>query len=368
MRYSVSPERSLLLAVFGFILLLLAVNAAAAPQQPAADCTRLITDYSPTKLQKELNEAAATGCRISRALPGLARNPVADMFLTLASPKYEETSGALVTMEKIPSGSANYEYAVVKFFARISSWERDINKAAARGFRVVPGNTFTLRQGFVFGTMDVPISIMEKAPDSSGAVQYAVVEARQMGNFERELDRHFQDGYGVIWLGHITDHKVALMEKRGSSAVEARLLVASKDDELQQKLRAVAGEHFCIVASTTSLTGAWHGYRLAYMEKCETSPEYIFVKNDQKARTDFDKAITNGYRLVPAGVFGETITLVKAPAGEHYEYRFFTNSAEADEAKKAGYTELRLSDSIRLGGLVLEREVASAREAPQQQP
>jgi len=144
MRYCLSPERNLLLAVFGFLLLLLAANVAAAPQQPPADCTRLITDYSPAKLQKELNEAAAAGCRISRALTGPVLNPVADTLLTLYSFNYSETSGALVTMEKIPSGSANYEYAVIRLFSRLSGWERDINKAAARGFRVVPGSTFIL--------------------------------------------------------------------------------------------------------------------------------------------------------------------------------------------------------------------------------
>ncbi len=363
MRYSVSPGTNLLLAVFGFIVLLLAATAAAVPQQPAADCTRLITDYSPTKLQKELNAAAAAGCRISRALPGRVLNPVADMFLTLASPKYSETSGALVTMEKIPSGSANYEYAVIKLFVRASSWERDINAAAARGFRVVPGNTFTLKRGAVFGTVDTPITIMEKAPNTSGAAQYAVVEARQTGNFERNLNQHFADGYGLLWLGPLWALKIGLMEKRGSSAVVARLLVASKDDELQQKLRAAAGEGFCLIASASLGKD-----QSVYMEKCETPPEYAFVKNDQKARADFDKAIADGYRLVPAGVFGETITLVKAPAGKHYEYRFFTNSAEADEAKKMGFTELRLSDFIRMGGFVLEREVITAPEAPQQRP
>jgi len=49
-------------------------------------------------------------------------------------------------------------------------------------------------------------------------------------------------------------------------------------------------------------------------------------------------AVADRYRLVPAGIFGQVITLVKASAGERYEYHFVKNAAEADEAKKTGFT------------------------------
>lgn len=367
MRHSISTGTNRLLAVFGFLVSLLAA-AAAVPQQPPPEPARVISAYNPAKLQKKLNEAAAAGYRIIRAFPGRTLNPAADIFLTFASPRYTETSGAIVSMEKIPSGSANYEYAVIRLHVHTSSWERDINAAAARGFRVVPGNTFSLQQGFVFGTSDVPITIMEKAPGSSGAAHYAVVEARPMDNFERELKQHFEDGYALIWLGRRTDHKMALLEKRGSSPFPARVLVTSKDSELQEKVRAAAGERFCMVASESRFASVSHRFLLVYMEKCDTAPEYTFVKNDKKARAEFDKATADGYRLVPAGIFGETITLVKAPAGKHYEYRFATSSAEMDEATKAGFTGLLLSVPVRLGGVVLEREVTTAAAAPQPRP
>jgi len=151
------------------------------------------------------------------------------------------------------------------------------------------------------------------------------------------------------------------MEKRGTSRVEGRLLVAKTDEELEQKLRASAAECFCIVYTESTLEDASHGDHLAYLEKCKASPEYIFMKNDQKARADFDKAVADGYRLVPAGIFGKAITLVKAPTGERYEYRFVKNKAEADEAKNNGYAELPLSYPI-WHGFALER--AAARETP----
>ncbi len=141
-------------------------------------------------------------------------------------------------------------------------------------------------------------------------------------------------------------------------------------EELEQKLHASAAERFCIVASET-LGDPSHGERFAYLEKCDTAPEYIFRENDQNSLADFNKAVANGYRLVPGGIFGQVITLVKAPAGERYEYRFVKNTAEAAEAKKTGYTELPLSYPIRLGGFVggaMEGKVLSTPKMSQQGP
>jgi hypothetical protein len=344
------------------IVFLLAITVAAMPQQPPADSTRLVKGDNPSRLEKELNQAAADGYRISRAGPGRVHNAVANFFLSGNGP--HETSGAIITMEKIPAGNANYQYRVIRLFVRLSSWEHDINKAAAQGFHVVPGyGTFAIRLGAVLGTTETLITIIEKAAGISEAAQYAVAEARQMGNFERDVNQRFADGYGMIHVGQFHALHAALMEKRGNSPVEERLLVAKTDEELEQKLRASATECFCIVYTESTLEDASHGDRFAYLEKCKTAPEYMFMKNDQKARADFDKTVADGYRLVPAGIFGKAITLVKAPTGKRYEYRFVKNKAEADEAKKEGYAELPLSYPI-WHGFALEREVPAVSEAP----
>jgi hypothetical protein len=296
----------------GLIVLLLAVTAAAMPQQPATS-TRLIKGDNPSKLEKELNEAADDGYRISRAGSGRVHNPVANLLLS-GGP--HDASGAIITMEKVPAGTANCQYRVIRLFVRLSSWERDINQAAAQGFRVVPGyGTFAIRLGAVLGTTETLITIMEKAPEASDVMQYAVAEARQMGNFEREVNRRFADGYAMIYVGRFYALHAALMEKRGTSRVEGRLLVAKTDEELEQKLRASAAECFCIVYTESTLEDASHGDHLAYLEKCKASPEYIFVKNDQKARADFDKAVADGYRLVPAGILVKRSRWLRRPPG-----------------------------------------------------
>lgn len=344
------------------------------PQQPTANPTPQITADNPSTLEKESNEAAAEGYRIYRAFPGRVHNAVTNFLLSgnldpLAGLGPHETTGAIVTMERTPAGSANCQYRVIRLFARLSSWERDINEAAARGFRIVPGyGTFPIRRGAVLGTATTLITIMEKTPGASEFPQYSVAEARQMDNFEREVNQRFADGYGLVWLGRNWALNVALMEKDGHAPVEGRLLAANKMEKLEQKLYAGAAERFCIVSSET-LGNPSYGDRLAYLEKCDAAPEYIFTKNERKSLADFNKAVADGYRLVPGGIFGQVITLVKAPVGERYEYRFVKNTAEADEAKKAGYTELPLSYPIRLGGFVggvLERRVLPTPNVSQQ--
>jgi hypothetical protein len=200
------------------------------------------------------------------------------------------------------------------------------------------------------------------AAASAGGFQ--AEEARQMGNFGREVNQHFADGYGMIYVGRFYAIHAALMEKRGNSPVEERLLVAGKDEELEQKLRESAAESFCIIHAESTLVDSSHGDRYAYLEKCEAPPEYTFTMNDQKARADFDKAVAEGYRIVPSGIFGKTITLIKAPAGNRYDYWFAKDSLEADEAKKKGYAELPLSFPI-WRSFVLEKKVSAAHEAQQ---
>src|SRR5215469_15624166 len=222
------------------LIVLVAVGGTAMPQQPTADSTRLVKRDNPSKLEKQLNEAAADGYRISRAAPERIHNSVANLLLAGG---HDETSGAVVLMEKIPSGSANYQYAVIRLFARVSSWERDINKAASQGFRVVPDyGTLTMRQGFVLGTAQVPITIMEKAPGSSEVKEYVVAEARQMGNFEHEVNQRFANHYSIMYIGQFYALHLALMEKR-NTPVDERLLTAKKDEELEAKIRASAAEH-----------------------------------------------------------------------------------------------------------------------------
>ena len=198
---------------------------------------------------------------------------------------------------------------------------------------------------------------MEKTPGGSEVKEYVVAEARQIGNFEHEVNQRFAKNYGIMYIGRFYAIHLALMEKR-DAPVEERLLTATKDEELEAKIRASAAERFCIVHTESTIEDASHGDRLAHVQKCDTAPEYIFTKNEQKARADFDKAVSDGYRLVPPGIFGKAITFVKAPTGERYEYCFVRNKVEADEARQKGYTELPLSYPI-WQSFVFERPVSA---------
>jgi hypothetical protein len=359
-RQSFSLGPNLRSVVAGLIALLIPIVAVVGLQQPRADSIRLIKEDNPAKLEKELNEASADGYRVSRADSARILSAAANLFL---SGGHEDTSGAAVVMEKTPSASGHYEYAVVRLFVRASSWERDINKTASQGFRVIPNyGTLAMRHGFVLGTAQSLIAIMEKAPGDSEIRKYVVVEARQIGNFERDVNQRFTDGYAVMYIGRFYALHVALMEKSSDAPVEEQLLTAKTDDELEAKIRANATEHFCIAYTESTLDDAAHGDRLAYLRKCDAAPEYLFIENDHKARPEFDKAVADGYRFAPAGVFGKAITLVRAPTGERYEYRFAKNRTDADKARQDGYSDLPLSYPV-WGGSLLERSV-SVPQAP----
>lgn len=329
----------------GLLAFLLAASAPVHSQQPAADSIRIIKGDNPSKLEKELNEAAADGYRIARASSEQLHNQAVNLLL---SGGRHDISGAFIVMEKNTADSASYQYAVVRLFVRPSSWERDINKVASQGFRVIANyGAIAMRYGFVLGTAPSLIAIMERASNASEPREYVVVDARQMGDFEREVNQRFAAGYAMMYMGRFYALNVALLEKNSSSlSVQERLLTAKKDEELQTKLRASALERFCLVHTESTLEDASHGERFAHLRKCETEPEYVFAENDEKQRADFDKAVAHGFRLLPAGVFGKTITLIKAPVGELYEYRFVKNNAEAEEARQNAYADVPLNYPI----------------------
>jgi hypothetical protein len=83
------------------LVALLPIRVVAPPQQPGAS-VRLIKGDDAPKLEKNLNEAAAEGYRLSRVDSARVLNAVANLFL---SGSHEDTSGAFIVMEKSPAGS-----------------------------------------------------------------------------------------------------------------------------------------------------------------------------------------------------------------------------------------------------------------------
>ena len=128
---------------------------------------RLLSAWKSSELQKEL--AAATGYRaVAADLDG----PHGPYYLLL---------------EKIPGSSHGYEYVVPEGL-RMSTLEKKINEAAAKGFRLHP---FT-RAGVL------PFVVMERRSDSAAFYQYQILQAVRLSAIRKELAEAAAKGFAVV--------------------------------------------------------------------------------------------------------------------------------------------------------------------------
>jgi hypothetical protein len=128
---------------------------------------RLLSAWKSSELQKEL--AAATGYRaVAADLDG----PDGPYYLLL---------------EKVPGSSHAYEYVVPEGL-RMSTLEKNINNAAAKGFRLHP---FT-RAGVL------PFVLMERRSDSAAFYQYQILQTVRLSTMRKELAEAARKGFAVV--------------------------------------------------------------------------------------------------------------------------------------------------------------------------
>jgi hypothetical protein len=138
----------------------------------------LILDTRKTStMQKELNEAAAAGYRLLVGAP---------------------TSGTIMALilEKVANPPDTYEYLLLAN-TKISTMQKELDEAAARGFRLVP-STLTLKDRR-FGGMETML-VMEKAPGSQNHYRYLVRAGRQTSILQKQLVQAMQEGYTVVGM------------------------------------------------------------------------------------------------------------------------------------------------------------------------
>jgi hypothetical protein len=160
----------------GYIIVLeKTINGVSDPLPKLADAStpsglpryRLLTAWKSSDLQKEL--AAATGYRaVAADLDG----PDGPYYLLL---------------EKVPGSSHAYEYVVPEGL-RMSTLEKNINNAAAKGFRLHP---FT-RAGVL------PFVLMERRSDSAAFYQYQILQTVRLSTMRKELAEAARKGFAVV--------------------------------------------------------------------------------------------------------------------------------------------------------------------------
>ena len=155
----------------------------------------LATEKTKT-MQKELNEAAAAGYRIKVG---------------------SQTSGSevMVILQKTPMPAGKYEYLLLAT-TKSSTLQKEIDKAAASGFRILP-RTMTQKR-HRFGPDEILV-IMEKAPNGSKHYRYLVLATSKTGTLQKEITQSTDEGFNLVALASRGEH-FAIMERETDSPPE----------------------------------------------------------------------------------------------------------------------------------------------------
>jgi len=132
-------------------------------------------------LAAEVNEVALKGFRVKMA-------------------QADSESGRMeLLMERTATPPDVFEYQLVATMSSKTK-EKEMNAAAAQGFRVIP-HTFMAKKGMtIFNTESVVL--MEKTPKSTKAYEYKMITGLRTATLEREIKGAVKDGWELIDLAY----------------------------------------------------------------------------------------------------------------------------------------------------------------------
>lgn len=155
-------------------------TAQAAAQQLSVEPDQQYLVLEVTKLdtfEKELNAAAGLGFRL------------------LMSTTSDNGSRIQALMERAATPPNVFRYQLVATFSE-KTGDKEMNDAAAQGFRVVP-HTAMLKKGLtIFNTNNVVV--MEGAPAAADRFEYRTIGAVKTATFHRELKVAVSDGWKIV--------------------------------------------------------------------------------------------------------------------------------------------------------------------------
>lgn len=161
--------------------------AASAKGAPNAGCRYRVVGAQRVKtMQKELNEAAAAGCRVVAGSPGSGTRFSLEM---------------VVVMENLGPGRNGSQYEIFQA-VRTGEFREDIQQAAARGFHAVS------RTLFWDGLNNV--LVLEKGPDPGSHYEYLLLSTKKQSTLLMEILQGVEQGYRPIGL---TVNNVVLLER-----------------------------------------------------------------------------------------------------------------------------------------------------------
>ena len=178
--------------VFAMTLSLCLLPTALPAQEAKIDSSQrflLLATKKTSTMQKELSQAAAAGYRL------LVGSPTSGVEMALI-------------LEKAATPPDTYEYFLLAT-TRTSTMQKELNEAAARGFRLLPRTMISKEQ--MFGDTEIVV-VMEKAPGAAKRYQYLLLATTLTSTLQKEMTQALGQGYEVVGMVSRGEHMV-IMEK-----------------------------------------------------------------------------------------------------------------------------------------------------------
>ena len=93
---------------------------------------------------------------------------------------------------------------------KTSTMQKELNDAAARGFRLLPQSIVAKQP--VFGATEI-VLLMEKPPVSPGEFKYLLLATSRTSTMQREMSEAIDQGYRVIGMVSRGEHIVILEQE-----------------------------------------------------------------------------------------------------------------------------------------------------------
>jgi hypothetical protein len=185
------------------LMLLLALTASAAAQDKAkADSVKIDDDQTYLVLSTKRIQT------MEKELDEAA----AKGFRVLYGAPTEQWDMAILLRRVQDSEQAPYGYKVLAT-SRNKTMEKELNEVARQGYRLLP-RTIIFKQGFFTAEM---VMLMEREPKSGRSYEYKLVSAGKETKLHKKIDEAVAQGFTPVTMITIGGH-VVVMEKETTAA------------------------------------------------------------------------------------------------------------------------------------------------------
>lgn len=122
------------------------------------------------------------------------------------------TSGTemAIFMERVAEPPNTFQYKLLAT-TRTGTMQRELNEAAAAGFRLLPRTMIAKPGSGLTGGVEIVV-LLEKNPGSTKRYDYKLLATTRTGTLQREVSESIRDGYVVAGMVSRDEHLV-IMEK-----------------------------------------------------------------------------------------------------------------------------------------------------------